>query len=518
MDCYLHRVLRCAVLVTASLATVPVSAQRACEDLALTRLSKTTITAATFISTPPDYYPPRTSGAFGTPAGLKVSVPFCRVVGYIEPVRGSHIGFEVWMPPVDNWNQRFLATGNPGFIGSISYGGLARILEQGYVAASTDTGHTDPGYDWAMGQPEKIVDWGHRAVHETTVVAKRLMQTFYGKGPDYSYWNSCHNGGNQGLNEVQRYPGDFDGVIAGDPAYYVTRLQAGTEYIVWTSLKDGIEAPAYIPPAKYAVLNRAALDVCDARDGVVDGAIEVPARCDFDPGMIQCPGGDAASCLTAAQVDTARRIYAGAKFADGTPIYSGLEPGSELGWGIMAAGPEPLGISNGFFKYMVLEDPDWNFRSFDVEIHTHLAESKLGKALDAADPDLRPFRDHGGKLLLYQSWGETAVPPRSLIGYYDQVVEEMGGVSETEDFLRLFMVPGMGMCPGFSNPDNFNVLAALQEWVEKDVAPEQITAKYTDRGRVYRTRPVCPWPQAAIYKGSGSTDDAENFTCGTPDW
>jgi len=514
----LHSILHLLVLITGGVVTVTAYAQQACEDLASVRLSKTTITASTFIDTPPDYFPPRTTGPFGSPAGLKVSVPFCRVVGYVEPVRGSHIGFEVWLPPADSWNQRFLAAGNPAFEGAIRYGGLARILEQGYAAASTDTGHVASGHSWAMGQPQRIVDWGHRAVHETTVVAKRLIRAFYGKGPDYSYWNDCHNGGNQGLNEVQRYPGDYDGVIAGDPAYYVTRLQSGSEYIAWLALKDGVEAAGYIPPAKYAVLHRAALDTCDGRDGVVDGVIEDPTRCDFDPGMIQCPGADAGSCLTAAQVDTARRIYAGAKFADGTSIYSGLEPGSELRWGEMTRGPGPLEINNGFFKYFVFEDPDWDFRTFDVEIHTRLAEAKLGQALDAADPDLRPFRDRGGKLLLYQSWNETWVPPRMLTNYYDQVVEELGGLDKTEGFMRLFMVPGMGMCPGFSNAEDFNVLAALQKWVEENKAPEQITAQYRNQDRIYRTRPVCPWPQAALYKGTGNTDEADNFTCGIPDW
>ncbi|TAJ95112.1 MAG: tannase/feruloyl esterase family alpha/beta hydrolase [Gammaproteobacteria bacterium] len=493
-------------------------AQQTCESLSAVKSPGLSIVAANAIKTPPDFYPPRTGGVFGTPAGLKVSNPFCRVVGYIEPAPGSHIGFEIWLPEPAAWNQRFLAVGNPGFIGSISFGGLARIMEEGYATASTDTGHLDPGYDWSIGKPERVADWGHRAVHETTVAAKKLIRAYYGKAQDYAYWNSCHNGGNQGLNEVQRYPDDYDGVVAGDPAYYVTRLQSGSEYLSWIALKDGVEAPGYIPPAKYPVLHRAALDACDARDGVRDDMIADPTRCDFDPASIQCPAGDAASCLTAPQVDTARRIYAGAKFADGSPIYSGFEPGSELGWGMMAAGPEPLGISNGFFQGMVFEDPEWDFRTFDVEIHTRQAERKLGAALDGKDPDLSEFKGQGGKLIIYQSWGETAVPPRTITGYYQKVNDALGGVEQTRDFLRLFMVPGMGMCPGFSNPAAFDALSALRAWVEEGKAPDRIESAYINQGRTYRTRPVCAYPEVAIYKGSGSTDATENFTCGAADW
>ena len=506
------------LFIISLLTTIVVEAKQSCESLAAVKSPGLSITAANSIITPPDFFPPRTGGAFGTPAGLKVTKPFCRVVGYVEAVRGSRIGFEVWLPEAASWNQRFLAVGNPGFIGSISYGGLARIMEEGYATASTDTGHVDAGYDWATGNPERVVDWGHRAVHETTVVAKKLIQAYYGKSQDYAYWNSCHNGGNQGLNEVQRYPEDYDGVVSGDPAYYVTRLQSGSEYISWIALKDGVEAPAYIPPAKYPVLHRAVLDACDARDGVKDDMITDPTRCDFDPAVIQCPAGDAASCLTAAQVDTARRIYAGAKFADGLPIYSGFEPGSELGWGMMAAGPAPLGISNGFFRDMVIGDAEWDFRTFDVEIHTRMAAQKLGSALDGKDPDLSKFKQRGGKLIIYQSWGETAVPPRTIIDYYQQVNRTMGGVGNTKDFLRLFMVPGMGMCPGFSNPEAFDALGVLQQWVEQGQAPDQIKSAYMNQGVTYRTRPVCSYPEAAIYKGVGSTDEADSFHCGTPTW
>jgi feruloyl esterase len=493
-------------------------AQQTCETLASVKLPNVTISSARSIDAPPDWEVPSTGGRFGTPAGLKVSVPFCRVVGFATPTSDSHIGFEVWLPKASNWNGKYLAVGNPGFIGQISYGGLAGTLQRGYATASTDTGHLDTGYSWATGHPEKLIDWGYRAVHETTVAAKHLIQAFYGSAARYSYWNSCHNGGLQGLAEAQRYPEDFDGIVAGDPAHHITRLQSGSEYITWVALKDGVKAPGYIPPAKYPVMHRAALDACDALDGVRDGIIQDPTRCRFDPKSIQCVGGDAASCLTEPQVETARKIYAGAKFADGKQIYSGFEPGSELGWGVMAAGPEPLGISNGFFQHMVYEDPKWDFRAFDVDRDTRLADSKLGRMVNSIDANLEPFKQRGGKLILYQSWNETAIPPRSLIEYYNDVTATMGGPEKTRDFARLFMVPGMGMCPGFSDPKAFNALEALQQWTEKNVAPDQILASYSAAGKVYKTAPVCAYPKVAIYKGTGDPHDAASYSCGTPNW
>jgi len=503
--------------VNLSLVSVLVQAQQSCERLKSTRIAKVTITSSIDMNDPLGFLPPKTPGIFGTPAGLKVSAPFCRVIGFIEPVRDSHIGFEVWLPPVSDWNGRYLAIGNPAFEGAIKYAGLARALERGYATASTDTGHLDPGHRWAMGHPQRLIDWTHRAVHETTLVAKRLIQAFYGKPPEYSYWDSCHNGGRQGLVEAQRYPEDYDGIVAGDPAYYLTRLQAGSEYLSWVALKDGVEAPAYIPPAKYPVIHRAVLDACDTLDGVDDDAIEDPSRCKLDPVSIQCPGPDAQSCLTPEQVDTARRLYTGARFADGSPIYPGFEPGSELSWGAMIQGPDPLFINNDFFKFMVFEDPDWDYHGFDVDVHTRFTDTRLGHIINSIDPDLSEFKAHGGKLIIYQSWGETWVPPRSAIEYHDNVLTTMGGETSTRDFFRLFMVPDMFMCPGM-NPEVFDALSAVQRWREEGIAPDQIPASYLTGLRSYKTRPVCVYPQVAIYKGNGDINDATSFRCGLPDW
>jgi feruloyl esterase len=524
-------------LTVLAIASSPAAEQDSCASLANQKLDKVTIDSAVFVNEPQGFPLPQTPGMFGTPAGMKTTAQFCRIVGFIEPVQNSHIGFEVWLPPAEKWNNRYFGVGNPAFEGAIKYQGLAGAVEKGYATASTDTGHQDPGHKWGMGQPEKLIDWTHRAVHETTVVAKQFIKAYYGKPQKYAYWDNCHNGGRQGLTEAQLYPQDFDGIIAGDPAYYLTHLQAGSEYLSMVNLKGGTTAPSYIPPAKYAALHRAVLDACDAKDGVKDDAIEDPTRCHFDPKSIQCTGADNASCLTPPQVETAQRIYAGAKFADGTQIYSGFEPGSELVWEAMIKGPEPLFINNDYFKYIAFEDPNWDFRTFEVDADTRKTDARLGSVINNTQTDLKAFKEHGGKLIMYQDWNETWVPPRTATTYYDGVVKTMGGENKTKDFFRLFMIPDYGMCASMF-PGTFDALGAVQDWVEKGMAPDQIKATYAEQGyqfraragmqdaagtppsaiRVYKTRPVCPYPQVAIYKGSGDTSDAANFKCGKPAW
>ncbi len=503
-----------------TLVSLPAAAQQPCESLISVIIPNVTITSATAGS--PGYELPAQAGFTNVPA-RKIPVPFCRIEAYSVPTSDSHIGIEVWLPDAANWNGKFLAAGNPGFIGSLSSSGLANIMEMGYVAAGTDTGHVDEGFEWAIGHPEKWADWGYRAVHEMVVVTKQLAQTYYGKPIQYSYWNSCHNGGNQGLNEAQRYPEDFDGIVAGDPAYHISHLQPGSLYISWVALKDGVDGPGYIPTAKLAVINKAALDACDANDGLVDGLIEDPPNCQFDPASIQCKGPDALSCLTAAQVETVRKIYAGAKFKDGTQIYSGFERGSELNWNFMIE-KEPFSVNINYFKGMVFQDPDWDFRTFDVDRDTRLAIERTSKYVDGNNPDLRPFKKAGGKIIMIASWNSMGLPPRQLTEYYKSVEKVMGGLEQTLDFARLFAVPGSGGCPGFMrNVEDFNAFEAIQQWVEKGKAPDKIIYSHREagngamgQGKVYRTRPTCPYPQVAKYNGSGDINDAANFSCVAP--
>lgn len=514
----------CLVVV---LGAIPAAAQQSCASLASMKIPGVTITLAQSIAPPPDFEVPSLPGRYGTPTGEKVSVPFCRVTAYATPTSDSHIGFEVWLPTPANWNGLYLGEGNPGFVGSISYGGMAREIAQGYATASTDTGHADKEATgalppWAIGHPEKVADWGYRAVHEMTVAAKQIVAAYYGKPARLSFWSSCHEGGNQALTEAQKYPTDYDGIAAGDPAFDITHLQAVSLYLSWVALKDGVKAPEYIPPAKFPVIHRAVLDKCDALDGVRDGIIEYPPLCHFDPATIQCPGKeDLPSCLTSAQVQTARQIYAGAKFDDGTLIYPGLEPGSELEWHWMAGGPDPMAINKDFFATIVFQDADWDWHTFNVSRDTRLADQKFGAMVNFDNPDLRPFEKHGGKLLMYQSWQEGAIPPGGLVNYYTSVVKTMGGLAKTQAFARLFVVPDAGMCSGFSVRNiqgAWNALDVIEKWRETGIAPDKIITSHRVAGVVDRTHPACPYPQAAIYKGSGDPSDAANFTCGNPKW
>jgi feruloyl esterase len=511
-------------LTAFALISIPAAAQQTCESLKKIEIPHVTITSATAGGSGTTL--PATTGFMGGP-GTTINAPYCKVVAVSAPSSDSQIGIEVWLPDAKSWNGNFLAAGNPGFMGGIG-GGLAGMMQRGFVAAGTDTGHTDQEYKWAIGHPEKWADWGYRAVHEMAIVTKELANKYYGKPIKHSYWNSCHNGGNQGLNEAQRYPGDFDGIVAGDPAFWVSHLQPGSLYISWVALKDGVDGPGFLSSAKLNVLHKAALAACDKNDGLEDGLIADPPGCKFDPKSIQCKSGDAADCLTAAQVDAARKIYEGAKFKDGKPIYSGFERGSELTWYFMIE-KGPFSVNINYFKGMVFQDPNWDFKTFDVDRDTRKGIDLTSKYVDGNSPDLSAFKKAGGKLIIVSSWNSLALPPRQVNEYYKEVEKKMGGLEKTQDFARLFAIPGAEGCPGFmGGAKDFDAFEAIQQWVEKGKAPDQIIYSYKDSGgeaggtrgggmggggKVTRTRPVCPSPQIAKYKGSGDINDAANFKC-----
>jgi feruloyl esterase len=500
-------------------APVRTSAQQSCATLTSVVIPNATITSATAINPPPDLVLPLPPGPAGPGADLHVTVPFCRVEAFSAPTSDSHIRFEVWLPAAATWNGKFEAVGNGGFIGQIGYGALATGLRRGYATAGTDTGHASGNDErWALGHPEKLIDWAYRAVHEVTVDSKLIIAAYYGQGPKLSYWNGCSTGGKQGLTEAQRYPSDYDGIVAGAPANYITHLQAGSEYASWVSLKDGVGGPGYIPPSKYPALHQAVLDACDAKDGVKDGVIADPTRCHFTPKTIECQGADGPACLTAAQEKTAELLYAGAKYTDGKQIFPGMEPGSELAWGPLAGGPAPTPISTGFFADMVFGDPNWDFRTFDVDRDTRTADQKIGSIVNAIDPDLKKFEAHGGKIVMYHGWSDQLITPGNSVNYYASVVAAMGGERKTQEFLRLFMVPGMQHCQGGPGTNTFDALGALEQWRENNAPPDKIIASHSTKGAVDVTRPLCPHPLAAIYQGTGDTHDAANFTCGNPNW
>lgn len=384
---------------------------------------------------------------------------------------------------------------------------MAEALRQGYATASTDTGHSSQGGGFALGHPEKLIDFSWRSEHEMTVKAKAIIQAFYGSAARRSYWNGCSTGGRQGLKEAQKFPDDFDGIIAGAPA----NRTAIALWIAFAVLKD---RASYIPPSKYPLIHKAALDACDAADGVKDGLIENPASCKFDPRVLLCKGGDGENCLTAPQAEAARRIYGpGRNPRTGAELFAAFAPGSELGWATLAGGPEPYRNGLDQFLYVVFQDPKWDWRTFDFDKDVTRSERPEFTAMNATDPDLSRFVAHDGKLLIYHGWADQNVPPANTVKYFKAVEAKMGGAAKAANNVRLFMAPGMGHCGGGEGPNTFDKIGALDRWVEEGVAPERIVATHISAGKPDRTRPLCPYPRTAVYKGSGSIDDAANFTC-----
>lgn len=513
------------------------TAQR-CESLLQVRLPFGKVTAARLVAAGEYMPPPKAVGA-GTDAGLYRNLPaFCRVGVISTPTRDSDINIDVWLP-AKGWNGRFRAVGNGGFAGYINYEEMAIAVREGFATASTDTGHRGGPTDaaWALDHPEKVADFGYRAIHEMTVAAKAAIRRFYGAAPRYSYFGSCSNGGRQALMEVQRYPEDYEGVIAGAPANYWTHLLGSA---LWAEQALTASAGSYIPSSKIPAIAAAVNAGCDRKDGVHDGILNDPRECHFDPETLVCKGEDSSSCLTSPQAATLKKLYGGARDSHGHEVFPGLLPGAEGGdggWQLWITGPR-LGKSlmfsfgTGFFADMVYEKVGWSYRTANFDSAVRMADEKTARLLNATDPNLRPFESRGGKLIIYHGWNDPAIPPLNTIHYYNAVVRMMGQES-VGSFVRLYMVPGMQHCEGGPGPDSFgapgaqrdtdprhDIQLAVRDWVEKGAAPGTIIAtKYErgDSGRVKMTRPLCPYPQEAKYKGTGDTNDAANFTCAAAD-
>jgi len=452
---------------------------------------------------------PAAPGGEGGPSSFAKLPSFCRVAATLKPTSDSDIKVEVWLP-AGGWNGKFEAVGNGGWAGTISYPAMADALQHGYATSSTDTGHVGGRGTFALGHPEKFIDFAYRSEHEMTVKAKAIVAAFYGNGPKYSYWNGCSTGGRQGLAEAQRYPDDFDGIVAGAQANPRTRLGAWHLTVGTAALKD---PAAFIPPSKYPAIHRAVLAACDAADGVKDGLLNDPPRCHFDPTVLTCKGPDGADCLTPRQVEAAKIIMSPVKTSRGEEIFPGYAPGTELGWGALIGGPEPTAITLDHYKYVVFKDPNWDWRTFDLERDLAIAEKVDKGTINAIDPNLTPFTSRGGKLLMYHGWSDQLVGPGTSVNYYERVTKALGGPAKTMASVRLFMVPGMGHCRGGEGPNTFDMMTALEQWVEQGKAPVQILASHATNGASDRTRPLCPYPQLATYKGSGSIDEAASFTC-----
>jgi feruloyl esterase len=499
--------MKCAIWILAFLFAVPAFGS-SCDSLTKLALKDTTVTTAQTV--PAGHFsPPGERQPAGGANPYKELPEFCRVAVTIKPTSDSDIKVEVWLP-LNGWNSKFQGVGNGGWAGVISYSAMAEAIRAGYATASTDTGHAGGRGTFVLGHPEKLIDFAWRSEHEMTVKAKAIIQAFYGSAPKFSYWNGCSTGGRQGLKEAQQFPDDYDGIIAGAPA----NRTAISLWIAHGVLKD---KASYIPPAKYPVIHQAALAACDAGDGLKDGLIDNPAKCKFDPKGLLCKSAESAQCLTGPQVEAAKRFYSPAVNPQtGQELFSSFVPGTELGWGIQALGPEPS--LNGYdqYRYVVFKDPNWDWKTFNFD--TDVARGNLPEnvIMNATDPNMKAFFSRGGKLLLYHGWSDPQVPTLNTIKYYGRVVEAMGGAANASKNIRLFLEPGMGHCRGGEGPNVFDKMGALEQWVEQGKAPEKLNASHITDGKVDRTRPLCPYPQVAKYKGAGSIDDAANFVCSAP--
>ena len=481
-----------------------------CENLSTFSAPHVSVTLAQSVGAK-QFTPPNGRGGRGGDAFANLPA-FCRVAATLTPSADSDIKIEVWLPasaqgsgaPGSGWNGKLQAVGNGAWAGNISYPAMATALLAGYAAVSTDTGHTGGNANFMVGHPEKLVDFEERAVHEMTVTAKAVAAAYYGNAPQRAYFNGCSTGGRQALTEAQRYPLDFDAIVAGAPANFAKRQTFGQ---VWLWQATHRDEASLITPDKFVVLHKAAVAQCDAIDGVEDGVIENPTKCKFDPKTIQCAGPDGPDCLTAPQVEAARKIYAGASHAKTHELlYPGLEPGSELGWN-MSVAARPVGYAEDFFKYVVFKDEKWDPKAlnYDVDVVT---TDKTPTGLNAVDANLNRFVEHGGKLLVYHGWSDPGIPPSNSVNYYQSVLKATKNAHES---VRLFMVPGMNHCGGGDGTTSFDMVAAVDTWVATKKAPDAIPA--SKPGPAVRTRPLCAYPAVATYKGTGSTDEAANFTC-----
>jgi feruloyl esterase len=493
-----------ATLALAAARGPVIVAADSCAALAALALPRGTVTLAQSVAA--GTFRPDGAGEAGNFTALPA---FCRIAATVTPTADSDIKIEVWLPE-SGWNGKFQAVGNGAFSGSIAYPAMGSALARGYAAASTDTGHTGNTAAFAPGHPEKLVDFGWRAVHELTVASKQVVTAYFGGPPRYSYWNGCSAGGRQGMMEAQRFPADFDGIIAGAPGLDWTGRAAQAVRVAQATETD---ASARLLQPQRELLHRAVVEACDALDGVKDGLIESPTRCRFDPATIQCTHDGETGCLTGLQVKTARLMYSGVKNAHTGREIAGVARGSELGWTDMGWTSSARATGLDQFRYIVFANPSWTVQQFHAETDLGRAEEMDANVVNALDPNLKPFIARGGKLIQYHGWSDPQISPGNSEQYYNRAAEQSGGAAKVSESYRLFLAPGMGHCSGGEGPNTFDALTALERWVEAGTAPDRIVASHSTRGRVDRTRPLCPYPQVAVYDGHGDIDAASSFAC-----
>ncbi len=516
-----------------------------CERLAALALPNTQITSAQVVEagrfTLPASFAPRGGGGSSALAGTIGAVPdvpgrvtantaglglgynggrgippfstlpaFCRVAATLKPSPSSDIRMELWLP-VAGWNGNFRGTSPNGLGGVINYNAMGVGLTDGFAVASTDTGHQGGDTAW-MQAPDKVTDFAGRAMHETTVAGKALTAAYYGSAHRFSYMIECGGGSAAALHEVQKYPADYNGVVVGGHAAHLTRQIFGQMWLWQATHPNGV---AVMPPPKLRVLHDAVLARCDLLDGVKDGLLENPLSCAFDPKEIECRAGDGPSCLTPQQVDAAQKVYAGpSNPRTKGRVWPGLYRGSELDWSFFTDAAGPIGIATSTLRDVVLKDPAWDYRTSPVDFDRHVAladQSDIAR-VNASNPDISAFVKQGGKLILSGGWNNALVPAGAVLDYYERVRATLGP-AQAQRAVRLYMVPGMIECNGGPGTDTFDMLGVMRNWVERNQAPNEVIASRVEHGKVLRTRPLCPYPQVATYRGRGSTDDAGSFSC-----
>jgi len=494
-----------------------------CESLAMLTLPQATVDTAQMVAAGAFTQPGGRAGRGGNPFG---NLPaFCRVALTAKPSSDSDIKIEVWLPASaaasaqgsgapgsggtagSGWNGKYQAVGNGAWTGTIGYAAMADALRRGYATSSTDTGHVGGSASFAMNHPEKAIDFAYRSEHEMVLKSKAIINAFYSSAPKYSYWNGCSAGGRQALKEAQMFPADFDGIIAGSPGADWSGRSAQAVRIAAVLENEA----ARLTPAHQQLLHNAVVAACDALDGLKDGLISNPASCKFDPKVLQCTNGDGPDCLSAAQVETVRAIYSPLK--SGNREIAGLAYGSELNWTNLGWSQSARATGLDHYRYLVYNDPEWQVSKFNAETDPVKLEKGESGQIDARNPDLKAFFGRGGKLLMYHGWADPQISPFNATMYYEQVLKTSGGAGKVNTSYRLFMAPGMAHCGGGEGPNDFDKVASLEQWVEQGKAPDQIVASHSKEGNVDRTRPLCPFPQIATYKGSGSIDEAASFVC-----
>jgi feruloyl esterase len=442
------------------------------------------------------------------PGAAQPSTPaFCRVAATLKPSSDSNIRIEVWLP-LSGWNGKFWGEGNGGFGGSISYQGFVNAVQRGYAVAGSDAGHdsSKPGEEegkFLLGHPEKLIDYGHRAVHLMTVRGKDVVKAFYGVPPRYSYFFGYSLGGYQSITEARRYPEDYDGISSGKPIPSFVLFNAEQLWPAWLIAKDPAK---FIPESKYAMIQDAVMKKCDALDGVKDGQVTEPNHCPFDPKELLCKGADGPDCLTAPQVELMRQTYQGPIHPRTKEvIFPGPAMGGETAQFFWFADHTPRLVALDMFKYVVFKDADWDWKTLDYD--KDIAKGLQVTAKDFhTDANLKAYIDRGGKIMMYIPWVDYH-NGLHVAGYYEDVLKAVGA-DKARNSVRLIQVP----CIGGSSCEAWDKVGSLEQWVENGRAPEQLLQSYLVDGKT-RTRPLCAYPKVPQYKGTGDTDNAENFFC-----